>query len=164
MHQVWKKTTGVITNHYATLPGLQQVHDGDSHKEEIPAQSIQFVTTNNASSNCSCSRPHEWFLYFSEKHEVSSLKCIGFAGRLSRTRPIIIPLQPIALGATSEVHWFYGPLVYYSRLYWNERHQSLEIPPTSEATNKKLQYYCWLRYVITISQQRHTHDLPRNRW
>ena len=30
--------TGVITSHrYATLPGLQPVHDGNSHKREIPA-------------------------------------------------------------------------------------------------------------------------------
>ena len=55
-----QNNTGVITNHhFATLPGLQPVHDDDSLKQEIPAKSIQFVTTNNASSHCSCSRPHQ---------------------------------------------------------------------------------------------------------
>ena len=79
-----KNNTGVITNpHFAILPGLKPVHDGDSHKQEIPANSIQFGTTNNAST-CSCSRSHQWFFHFSEKHEVSSLKCIGFTGRLSQ--------------------------------------------------------------------------------
>ena len=78
-----KNNSGVITNRrFATLAGLQLVPDSDSHNEEIPAKSIQFVT-NNASSNCSCSRPHQRFSYFSEKHEVSSLNCIGFTGRLS---------------------------------------------------------------------------------
>ena len=77
-----KNNAGVITNHhFATLPNLQPEHDGDSHKQEIPAKSIQFVTTSNASSNCSCSRPHQRFFHFSEKHDVSSLKCIGFPGR-----------------------------------------------------------------------------------
>ena len=112
-----KNNTGVITNHhFATLPDLQPVHDGGSHKQDIPAKSIQFVTTNNASSNCSCSRPHQWF--FTSARNT----------RNSGTQPIIIPHQPIALGATSEVHWFYGLLIniYYSRLSWYERHHSLE--------------------------------------
>ena len=31
-----KNNTGVITNHpFATRPGLQQVQDGDSHKQEV---------------------------------------------------------------------------------------------------------------------------------
>ena len=48
--------------------------------------------------------------------------------RNSGTQPVVIPHQPIALGATSEVHWFYGLLIntYYSRLSWNERYHSLE--------------------------------------
>ena len=81
-----KNNTGVITiHHFATLPGLQPVvHDGDTHKQEIyPPKTIQFVTTNNA-SNGSCSRPHQWFFHFSEKHEVPSLNGIGFTGRLSQ--------------------------------------------------------------------------------
>ena len=78
-----KNNTGIIRNHHAILPGLQPVDDSDSHKQEIPAKTIHFVTTNNA-SNCSCSRPHQWFFHFSEKHEVSSLKCIGFIGRWSQ--------------------------------------------------------------------------------
>ena len=54
-----KNDTGKITNHhFAALPGLQPVQDGDSHKQETPAKSIQFVTTDNA-SNRSCSRPHQ---------------------------------------------------------------------------------------------------------
>ena len=78
-----KNNTGVITNHhYATFPGLQPVHDGDSHRQEIPAKSTQFVNTN-IGSNCSCSRPYQWFFHFNEKNEVSSPKCIGFTGRLS---------------------------------------------------------------------------------
>jgi len=28
--------------------------------------------------------------------------------RNSGTQPIVIPHQPVALGATPEVHWFYG--------------------------------------------------------
>ena len=65
-----KNNAGVIKNHhFATLPGLQPVHDGDSHKQEIPAKSMQFVNTNNASSNCSCSRPDQSFFRFSHKHE-----------------------------------------------------------------------------------------------
>ena len=43
-----KINTGVITNHFATFPGLQPVRDGKSHKQEILAKSIQFVTINNA--------------------------------------------------------------------------------------------------------------------
>ena len=79
-----KNNTGVTTNnHYATLPGLQPVHDGDSHKKAISTKTVQFVTTNNA-SNYSCSRPHQWFFHFSEKHEVSSLEFNGFTGRLAQ--------------------------------------------------------------------------------
>ena len=44
-----KNNTGVTTtHHYATLPGLQPVHDGDSHKQETPAKTMKLVTTNNA--------------------------------------------------------------------------------------------------------------------
>ena len=52
--------TGEVTNHhFATLLYLQPVHDDDSHKPEVPAKSVQIITTNNASSNCSYSRPHQ---------------------------------------------------------------------------------------------------------
>ena len=65
-----KNNTGVITNQqFATLPGLQPVHDGNIHKQEIPAKSLQFVTIKNASSNWSCPRPHQSFFHFSYKHE-----------------------------------------------------------------------------------------------
>ena len=54
-----KNNTGVITNYqYATLPGLQPVHDRDSHKQEIPAKSTHFVTTRNACWNCAYPRSH----------------------------------------------------------------------------------------------------------
>ena len=44
-----KSIFGGTTNHqYATLPGLQPVHDGDSHKQETPAKTMKLVTTNNA--------------------------------------------------------------------------------------------------------------------
>ena len=34
-----KNNTGVITNHqYVTLDGLQQVHDGDSQKQDVQKQ------------------------------------------------------------------------------------------------------------------------------
>ena len=58
--------------------------------------------------------------------------------RISGTQPIVVPHQPIALGATSEVHWFYGFLIniYYLRLSWNERCYSLE------NSTHALQYYC----------------------
>ena len=67
--------TGAITNHhFATPPGLQPVHDDDSHKQETPAKSksIQIVTTNNASSNYSCSRPHQWFRHPTNRYPTSA--------------------------------------------------------------------------------------------
>ena len=33
------------------------------------SKSIQIVTTNDASSNCSCSRSHQWFFHYSYKHD-----------------------------------------------------------------------------------------------
>ena len=42
---------------------------------------LRVVNTNNASpSNCACPRSHQSLFHFSEKHEVFSLKCIGFYG------------------------------------------------------------------------------------
>ena len=121
-----KNNTGVITDHhFATLPGLQPVHDGESHQQEIPAKSIQFVTTNSA-SNCSCSRP-------TNRSSISAIST-----RNSGTQPIVFPHQTIALGATAEVHWFYGPLIniYYLRLSWNERYHSPLENSTHAVRNK----------------------------
>ena len=120
-----KNNTGVITNHhFATLPGLQPVHDGESHKQEIPAKSIQFVTTSNAST-----------VHVPDPTNRSSISATNT--RNSGTQSIVIPQQPTALGTTSEVHWFYGPLIniYYLRLSWNERYHSLE-KSTHAVSNK----------------------------
>ena len=80
---------------------------------------------------------------------------------ISGTHPIITPLQPIALGATSEVHWFYGLCLSISITHdfpgMNGTTDS-KIPPTPLITNKKIQYYYWLGHVTTISQQIYTHD------
>ena len=84
---------------------------------------------------------------------------------ISGTQAIIIPLQPIALGATSEVHWFYGPLIsiYYSRVSWNERYHSLENcthAVSNRYRNSNITADLDTYQVITISQQIYTHDFP----
>ena len=95
--------------------------------------------------------PHQSLFYFSEKHEVPSLKCFGFTGPLIN--------------------------IYYSRLSRNERYHS-KIPPTPQITNEEPPILLlWLEYVITISHQMHTHDFsgtndnhtirkfhPRRKW
>ena len=171
-----KNITGGITNHhYATLPGLQPVHDGDSHKQDIPAKSIQFVTTNNDSSNCSCSRPHQSFFHFSahqsffhfsEKHEVSSLKCTGFTGRLSppphqslshlSQQHLVPPLRCIGFTAPSSIsiiHDFPG---------MNDTTHS-KIPPTPYVKNKETPILL-LTWIQNYGQSTDIHSRPsRNR-
>ena len=125
-----KNNTGVITNHqYAILPGLQPVHDGNSHKQEIPAKSTLFVTTNNVSSNCAYPRPHRSFFQFREKDEVPSLK-----NALDLRDGYLPPPPDQSLPHFSEKHeapvldciGFTGPPInmYYSRLSRNEQYQS----------------------------------------
>ena len=77
-------------------------------------------------------------------------------------QPIIVPHQPIALGATSEVHWFYGgQLIYiiHDFLGMNHTTHSKNLP-TPRVTYSEITVDLDSIYVITISQQIHIHDLP----
>ena len=130
---------GAITNHhFATLPGLQPVDDGDSHKQEIPASLIPLVTTNNASpSNCACPRPHQPFFHFSEKNEVPPLKCIGLTRRFVITSPNPTNLCPTSANSTWCHLWSalflrdclnYFPKPYQSLLFqFSEKHEVLSL-------------------------------------
>ena len=164
-----KNNTGVIINHHsATLPGPQPLHDSDSHKQEIPANSIQFVTTNNASSNCSCSRPYQSFFHFSQKHEWSSLNWIRFTGRLSpppnqslshfSQEHLVPPLRCIGFTGPSSVsvtHDFPGT---------NDANITRKFPSRRKKHIRKLQYYCYTG-IRNYDQSTDTHSRPsRDKW
>ena len=103
-----KNNACVVTNNqYATLPGLQPVHNGNSHKEEIPAKSIRFVTINNAHRTVHSSHPTNH-----SSTSARSTRCPLCGGLHSRggsklphlTPPIILPLRRETRGGLSEVH------------------------------------------------------------
>ena len=80
IHQVRKNKNVVITNHqHATLPGLQPAHDGDSHKQEIPAKTKTIT---------------------SSKYQ----QCFAIKLCMPQIPPILIPLQRETRGVLSEVH------------------------------------------------------------
>ena len=162
-----KNNTGVIINHHsATLPGPQPLHDSDSHKQEIPANSIQFVTTN-ASSNCSCSRPYQSFFHFSQKHEWSSLNWIRFTGRLS-------PPPNQSLSHFSQEHLVPPPRcigfkdprsipITHDSPRMNDTTHS-KIPPTPQATNRETQEWL-MTWIRNFDQSTDTHSRPsRDKW
>ena len=153
-----KNNTGVTTNHhYATLPGPQPVHNGDSHKQEIPAKSMQFVTTNNASSNCSCSRPDQSFFRFSYKHEELRHPTNRYPTSASSTW--CHPWGALILRAVLTN-------IYSTRLSWNRRYPSLE-NSTHSVSNKSRNSNITADLdtsIITISQQISTRDFPGKRY
>ena len=53
----------------------------------------------------------------------------------SGTQPIVIPHQPIALSATSEVHCFYGPLINTAHLHDASANNNVHVSNASRTTH-----------------------------